>query len=389
MSYVPQPYNAALDTPVSYAEQTLTSAQKTQAKKNLGIESIEVWDDFTLQPDGDITNAATGQPYLLYPSTGNSKPRIVSGKLTFASGATAGYASVELAEPVTYMQCRFTLSGGSTDTGVIGLIPWVTDIGLSIAAGVVAQTPAHLIVGPTRFILGTFDGGDTNLDQNYSRDFATALATDGTTVHSVEMWIDSKRGWIIVKMPDGVMQVLYDEKYKVPARFACIEPYRYVPATDPLPAFISWSASSDPVKLVEGIDLLEQYTQHSEYYPSTDQSVTLSATNTEIVGTRKLFVVPNSGKVLVTTSLFLDITSDGLAVVNIGSGNTMFANVVLGSKVSHSGWATIQKVVDLSSFKNQTIQLALFVQMFSGAGTVTIHQGGSNAMPAIFRMDAV
>lgn len=39
-AYVPQPYNASLDTPVSYAEQTLTSPQKVQVKTNLGLATV-------------------------------------------------------------------------------------------------------------------------------------------------------------------------------------------------------------------------------------------------------------------------------------------------------------------------------------------------------------
>lgn len=38
--YVCQPYNSALDTPVSYAEQTLTSPQKAQVKTNLGLATV-------------------------------------------------------------------------------------------------------------------------------------------------------------------------------------------------------------------------------------------------------------------------------------------------------------------------------------------------------------
>jgi len=361
-----------------------------------GLANLEVWDDFSLQPDGDITNAATGQPYIVYPATGVRKPRVVSGKLTFDVGADGGYASVRLARPVTYMQCRFTLQGGTTTSGVVGLIPWVTDIGASLDLGQVAQTPAHLVVGHASFILGTFDGGAAGLEQRYDGTFSPVLATDGTTVHTVEMWIDSKRGFIILKLPDNSMHLIHDEKFKVPGYFACIEPYRYIPATDPLPAFVSWAASSSPDKLLEGYNLLASHLQVSEYYPTSDASLILNGSGTgtdgtrqEIVGTRKLVVVPSSGKVLVTASLFLDITSDGLAIANVGSGNTMFTTVVIGSKVAHSGWVTIQKIVDLSSYSNQVIQLSLFAQMFSGAGSIKIHQGGSDAMPAVFRLDSI
>lgn len=38
MSYVPQPYNSLLDSPVSYASQTLTEEQKQQARANIGFD---------------------------------------------------------------------------------------------------------------------------------------------------------------------------------------------------------------------------------------------------------------------------------------------------------------------------------------------------------------
>lgn len=75
MSYVPQPYNAALDTPVSYAEQTLTSPQKTQGRANLdAVATTEVVRKYTSQPAtnqeffflreefdwGDYTNTTLG-----------------------------------------------------------------------------------------------------------------------------------------------------------------------------------------------------------------------------------------------------------------------------------------------------------------------------------------
>jgi len=48
-AYVPQPYNAFLDTPVSYASQSLTGAEKTQARSNIGAASslVVTQTDFT------------------------------------------------------------------------------------------------------------------------------------------------------------------------------------------------------------------------------------------------------------------------------------------------------------------------------------------------------
>jgi hypothetical protein len=339
------------------------------------ISPSRVFDDFSLLPDGDLTRATTGQDYLVYPATGIRKPRIASGFMTYDPAANAGgYASVKMEEPIVHMWGRFVLGPSTTSGGVVALIPWATDIGASQDLGFVSATAGHFVIGAESWVIGTFPGGAGAQSILGSGTFATPLADDGATLHTMEMWLDPNEETAIIALPDGQVLKFSGSGWQVTkGYFACAEIFRNGGATDALPGFESWGASVEKDELLRGYQRLEDYRTSivaKEGVYAVPADITLNNTYQLVPSAIVNCYFPASGKILVTICCYVEVTTPGDIVLTIQTGGTVLTSV--NGVGDASGWKTIARVINAPALIDQTFPLSIGARAFTGAGKVKL-----------------
>jgi hypothetical protein len=265
-----------------------------------------VADEFASYANGAPTTARLGGTWLLSGGSNgaSAEPTVVSGKLTTtkSTGAVASYAQIQMANEIDTIGARWTFGSQTTTNGVVALVAFAADVDANWPT--IPNAPCHLVCGVTTAGLDVWSGGSsTNL---VTWTFDTALATDGTTVHTMWVVLDKLNGTAYVYLPDGSLRTVSDSRIKtLSGKYATFEVFRLA-TTDTTAAFTEvWASDQGHSELPRAKweaarDVARARTV--KYAPATNQdkviatsSADLDATNLKITG----FIAPPSGKCLV------------------------------------------------------------------------------------------
>jgi len=169
------------------------------------------YDLCSARSNGTPTATDSGHTWNLQGTTG-ATPTIRGGLLTLPLGAptsSAGYALLSLASPVLRVGGRFVLSSTASSSGGPALGAW------SSTSGIPNSSSAHLAISSAYWQFGVWSGGVfTDLIPkgrlSSSVYFSTPLATDGSTVYTVDIEIDRATSTAYLFLPDGSTAVVSD-----------------------------------------------------------------------------------------------------------------------------------------------------------------------------------
>lgn len=350
----------------------------------------EVRDSFTAKPDGFPSQTDTGQDVVLYSTIPDGVPRVIDGKLTFAAdGPAGGYYTVETATACHSIGARFTLGPYTTPNGAVAIVLFNEFPNYSVDPTIPGSS-CHLVISAETWEYGAFAGDGTPLAVLRSGTFDPPLVADSTTIHGANAVLDVESGVAFVYLPDGQVVRVVDIAITRPCRFPTIEPYRNNSGgTDSLPEFVDWWADNyDKSLIVKAYRDYEIYVSGAiavNNISAADVSLTLSGTPTLVPGLTTNVFVPKSRRVMARATVFLDVTSDGLVFLQFYAGVTALADSqCVATKVAHSGLVTVEQIIeyaDGSEFEFGNLQLK--ANMAGGAGTIKVHNGGSDAFAPV------
>lgn len=203
-----------------------------------------VHQDFTRLAAGVTERADTGQMWINTDNgTRGARLEVIDQRLTNTAATrapAAGYASVELSQPVTSLTATYEFAPGSTDGGAVGLLIR-TDVPAPLPGGAFRFTsPAHLAVSRQRMDFGVANTGQVAVIA--SEQFAKPLEFGKVYTTRIELdYIDSLAR---VEGPDGITYVYSDPRIRINrGNVASIEVFQQNSATDDRAAFSSVSVS--------------------------------------------------------------------------------------------------------------------------------------------------
>lgn len=211
-----------------------------------------VYDDGPVVADAYTTKGtmALGSPDLgpgawaVIENDASARLSIIGGKLTntaTAAASRAGYASQTFTTNVRRIGGRFTLSPNTNPGGgVAAFVIWKTPL---TNLAVLPDSPLHLIVSDIGWALEVYESGVPRTPAGGGNTFLYPLATDGLTVHEVDVAIDGTTA--IMRFPDGSTATITDAAIGTNAGpNACYEVYQGNAATDTKAAFTeTWATS--------------------------------------------------------------------------------------------------------------------------------------------------
>ena len=255
-----------------------------------GIITPELFQDFTIAPNGTPINADTGQTWTrTYLNNSAGNPVISGGRFTntcTASGVSAGYLTTQLANNVTYMEADFAFgSSGSTSNQVAAIIAWNTNLPATGGLITVPDSPCHAVFGPTSYGVDIYSGGTpTNIA-------VVSYPTNvGTGNQHVEITIDAANSCVYVRDPFGRINKFYHASIgSISAKYASCEVLYNHGDTDKRVTFSQFAATSAPLKLPSRSVLLQQ-----DYLSGTYPSI---ASIFDTNGVKAINVAPTSSAV--------------------------------------------------------------------------------------------
>lgn len=345
---------------------------------------LEMSEDFAAYPDGDLTNASGGQPWLTTFATPEAEPVIVGGRLTFADAAGfGGYAAVRLAAPVRCLGAAWAFSPKTVDGGSMAMAALNKQIG----TGTLGPVSIHLRIEPTLWALGVAADGATAIVDLMIGTFVAPLATDGITVHEAEVRIDRANGFVWVLLPDGsIHKSPQDDRFKGACDYPFWEPYRDVATgtvgiankTKPLISRV-W-ASSREVDSALVFRSLEKAARNVAVVNSAGLSADVAFTTSNVLISSLVAnaPTPSTGRFLVEITASIDVTVDGEFRLNLCSdAGTVLTYRTIATKTTHSGPFTASMIYTsaLSPGRNQTFKFG--IQKISGTGVLSLSNSGS------------
>lgn len=205
-----------------------TTAFVKAASSPLIAQGMEMREIFTNMPDGSAPLAtATRQTAINY-SGGMPAPApwIRSGFLTTQTPNSAeggSYRIVQLEGPVMRVGGRFAFSPYSSYGGLMCFSIQQTSISVGTPVPV---SPMHFWISPTDWSLDVNDTAGTAVENVVSGTFPTPLASDGTTLHTVDIVLDRDRGACFVTFPNGYVLEARDPRFSLPGTFVYAEPFK-------------------------------------------------------------------------------------------------------------------------------------------------------------------
>ena len=181
--------------------------------------------------------ADTGHGWWLSGTDADSVPRLVSEKVTNVTtdaAVRAGYFTTNLGARVLHIGARFTLSPTSNPGGGAAvLIIWRSLYG---STGGVPDTGLHLPVSDTGWSLGCWEGQASAQYAGGGDTFAVPLATDGTTVHTLDAVIVDSTAYL--SFPDASTAEITDARISsLAGAYAGFEVYQGDASIDTKAAF--------------------------------------------------------------------------------------------------------------------------------------------------------
>lgn len=200
-------------------------------------------DVYTGKGTASLGVADTGHAWWRLGNPAAAALSVISGKLTNAtsSGLSAGYDVTRCGDGSAIVRIggRFTLSNvASPGTGAAVFVIWNS---VMTTVNSIPDSGFHLTVGATTWALSRVNSG--SLTVMGSGSFSPALATDGTTVLTVDCTISGTTATL--GLPDGSHVVTDAAIASLAGPFACFEVYQGDAATETKPAFTEvWATGS-------------------------------------------------------------------------------------------------------------------------------------------------
>lgn len=333
---------------------------------------IRALDRFAARADGALGNSESGHTWIPYGSV--YTPVITGSKMGFSAtpnARAAVYPQMQMSDRVVRIGGRFTFGAGTT-TGAAVFIAWQSDISTTMPT--LPNSPFHFVITPGGWRV---DYIESNVITNVaSGNFVTALAQDGTTVHTAELVLDALNSAAFLLLPDGTRRRLTSAKFGTIAagEFACFESY-VDKAGDCLAAFTEVWADSDPASINEARMLHASGRKPTvvRHAPGTQVDYTLTTTSTDLDATNLSagFVFGESGAALVEFSVW--------GVVS-GSTGVLFSVILNGTNVgsywvansAQEGYLRLRTKVTTTPHTAATIK----IQAFKTAGTAVLSAAG-------------
>lgn len=301
------------------------------------------YQDFRDRADGSPTELDSGQPWqYTYGSGGTaSKLKVVSGFLTndVVSGATAGYAEVNLGAPVKRLGATVTFSAASVLTGAAAaLVIWKTEH----ISGQVPDSGLHLTLSPERVQVQTVESTVfTTLGTTY---FEPNLLRDGTTEYTVDAEIVGDTAYISVS--NGSTLVVTDARIaSLAGTWACWEVFATDAATQTKVRFSEiWAdiksrrvrAQAPSIFTATKMAEAAAYPVIAVSYanPTVSAHIAVGTTATNITQLTLTYVVPPSGKVLLEFTGYLTNPASTTVLLAFGPTGLVVATGVYDGPIT-------------------------------------------------------
>lgn len=188
----------------------------------------ELREHFDGLPDGATpTNADTGQPMVDYEPFGGGNTFVIrNGRLTRLDHTVAMYGAYRIAElsrDVVRIGATFAFTPWTAHGGLLCLSIQETSIAENVAVPV---SPMHLRLTPVDWAIDVNATAATEVEGVSSGTFREPLVADGVSLHTIEIIIDRQLGQCHLSLPNGAQVTLGDARFKLPGRFAYIEPFK-------------------------------------------------------------------------------------------------------------------------------------------------------------------
>ena len=220
-STVPGPQGEGIVTPEAVAANLPVRLGEVAINATISEHKTAAHDRFVSHLNGTFPTspAASGQTWQkIQNSAPGSTLEIINGSLTNTAtndGTAAGYAEINMGSPVTRVGARFVLQPGGTkgtdpfDFGGIEIGVWKEPISENFPT--IPNSPCHLVIYPEYWNYGVWDrDGAGMLQQLKTVYFKKPLATDGSTIHEVDVYFEGETAH--VRMPDGTLTKITDPR---------------------------------------------------------------------------------------------------------------------------------------------------------------------------------
>jgi hypothetical protein len=316
---------------------------------------LETNEDYSKFTAGLPVTSLTGQPYKTRGSNNLSAnlPVIESGFLTQGATANAGaYSELgPFAQSINHWGARWKFDTG-TVAGAVMCLALMTKSYVDYAnqTGNVPQSGPHLIITPNTLQVTVFPSdGSAPVDSGLGViTFAAGLQQDGATMYSVDLYLDNVAGIVYIYAPDGKMYAVQNNSYIGTFPYAYAEPFRNATYTAGMGRAMFknfWVSSVSDSQIADvAADYWAQPLVKKAVTSASDVGFNLTSTYSVPAGGVTTFsaLVPNSKRVHIEASFFIDITAvTGSSQVLIGlqsSGGALYAFTIVAMKVSHSGY---------------------------------------------------
>lgn len=322
-----------------------------------GSAGLELWDRASDHPNGPITTANTGQTYALHGTPVGQAgvlPSIVNGRLgqSYTGGAGAGYLQRVHTSPVIRLGGSWVFTSGSTTNGGAAcLITWAADFAQTTPT--VPNSPCHLFFTKTGWTYGVFSNG--TLTDIAGGAFSAPLAADNATVHTAEVVIDKPNATAYITLPDGSTVTVTDSRIRTLAGNVAVWETIRNATTDPAVFFTEWWSDTRHTAALVAAKARTKATGGAStsgpvaktYRPSSPDFIVVPTTEADVkAGVLEVTVTPGaSGKVLMSLSAYLIVTSTAQIIWSIGYGTgDLYSQTVINQ--AYTGQLSTQVVIE-------------------------------------------
>lgn len=216
--------------------------------------TMELREIFSGMPDGAPPAVSQTRQTMIdfYPAAAGAQPWIRNGFLTTKDPNNAqggSYRIAQLTNNVIRVGCRFAISPFTGGGAVLALSIQETSISNTPS---VPRSSMHLTLTNNSWTMDVNDTAGTGVEQVVNGFYET-LATDGVTLHTVEVIMDYDKSTCHILLPDGNIVSLTDPRFAIPGKFVYIEPFKsaggnYSAMMNPL--IREWWADSRSVEIL-------------------------------------------------------------------------------------------------------------------------------------------
>lgn len=227
----------------------------TLAPSSAHADTPSLHESFSLVADGPAPSFAGTLPVTNYQSSPGATPHVRAGYLTTANPDEAlggSYRIANLGSDVTRVGASFAFTPHTARGGVLCLSIQAE----SIAVGdPVPLSPAHFVIGATGWSLDVNAEAGTGVDVLVGGKFDTPLASDGVTLHRIDVELDRAASKLRLTLPDGSRRTFTNAAFGLAGQHVYVEPFKSPqggPLANQANALVSeWWADTAPVVVDE------------------------------------------------------------------------------------------------------------------------------------------